>query len=319
MTSELRNILARLYKSAPAVPATNSVIDAVLEIVAAEKPAKTTENESATSSFRIEIRGASLDPKQAEQPVSGAVRNGEARNGIDDNAKEDSEASSFGAIDSAAYDERLASASTSDDINESLPEHTVQLNQAQDSRQPKQFSVPLSLSLSPSNPPSPPPDKKQKAVLTAAGVASSSFLPSLSNVGYLSGSESEASDIDDHVAPRKNRRGQRARQAIWEKKYGEKAKHVTEPKNNRDEGWDAKRGAVSKDDLRSRTNSKFSKAPPGRERAGNPPVATLARNQKSSATKKDDTGPLHPSWEAAKRAKEQKLAATFQGKRLTFD
>ena len=46
---------------------------------------------------------------------------------------------------------------------------------------------------------------------------------------------------------RKNRRGQRARQAIWEKKFKEQAKHLVEGGNNanaRDAGWDLKRGAV---------------------------------------------------------------------------
>jgi hypothetical protein len=35
--------------------------------------------------------------------------------------------------------------------------------------------------------------------------------------------------------------------------------------------------------------------------------------------RKDDVGVLHPSWQAAKKAKEAKKTATFQGKRVTFD
>jgi hypothetical protein len=34
--------------------------------------------------------------------------------------------------------------------------------------------------------------------------------------------------------------------------------------------------------------------------------------------RKDDAGLLHPSWEAAKRAKEAKAAATFQGTKVVF-
>ena len=36
--------------------------------------------------------------------------------------------------------------------------------------------------------------------------------------------------------------------------------------------------------------------------------------------RKDDSGPLHPSWEAAKRAKEKRDAPVpFQGKKISFD
>lgn len=86
---------------------------------------------------------------------------------------------------------------------------------------------------------------------------SSAFLPSLTMGGYWSGSEGdEPEDIEDHVAPRKNRRGQRARQAIAEAKFGVAAKHVVEgrpankPKDVRDAGWDMKRGATNAEDVR---------------------------------------------------------------------
>ncbi|KAF2965333.1 hypothetical protein GQX73_g8215 [Xylaria multiplex] len=90
-----------------------------------------------------------------------------------------------------------------------------------------------------------PPSKKArvKAVKPASfNTGNSAFLPSLMG-GYVSGSES-ASDVDVAPPTRKNRRGQRARQAIWEKKYGEKAKHHQKEKDPRDSGWDMKRGAV---------------------------------------------------------------------------
>ena len=34
---------------------------------------------------------------------------------------------------------------------------------------------------------------------------------------------------------------------------------------------------------------------------------------------KKDEGPLHPSWEAARKAKEAKTNVTFQGKKVKFD
>ncbi|KAK8097881.1 uncharacterized protein PG998_013367 [Apiospora kogelbergensis] len=88
----------------------------------------------------------------------------------------------------------------------------------------------------------PPPKKKRVAKPVATRDGDSTFLPSLMG-GYISGSESDASDVD--VAPaRNNRRGQRARQAIWEKKFKQEAKHLNKPKDSRDAGWDPKRGAV---------------------------------------------------------------------------
>ncbi|KAG9077155.1 Vacuolar ATP synthase subunit B, partial [Ceratobasidium sp. 370] len=73
-----------------------------------------------------------------------------------------------------------------------------------------------------------PPAKRSKALAesNANTGAGSRFLPSLAS-GFIRG-DSDGSDIEDaDVAPaRKNRRGQRARKAIWEKKYGKNANHV---------------------------------------------------------------------------------------------
>lgn len=142
------------------------------------------------------------------------------------------------------------------------------------------------------------------------------FLPSLSMAGYLSGSGSDLDDDDIQDAkPVKNRRGQRARQAIWEKKYGKQAKHVQEQEAK--QGWDAKRGAVS--------TSKFAKdanaAPLGKRRAGFGPAQSAEVPKKP---KRDDTGPLHPSWEARKLAKEKKVELKIDitkptGKKISFD
>lgn len=146
----------------------------------------------------------------------------------------------------------------------------------------------------------------------------SSFIPSLTMGGYISGSGSDIDDVD--VAPRKNRRGQRARQKIWEQKYKSKANHLKN--QERDGGWDPKRGAVGG----SQRQPRFAKG------ANSMPVENRRRNVGASDTKgptsetkkkparKDDTGPLHPSWEAAKRAKEKRDAPVpFQGKKISFD
>lgn len=163
-----------------------------------------------------------------------------------------------------------------------------------------------------------PPPKVRKETKRATNSKDTQFLPSLMG-GYISGSESEASDIDVAPPARKNRRGQRARQAIWEKKFKEQAKHLGKEKSGRDSGWDLKRGAV---DAGDRTPWKQGIKTPLGKRSGNDDegeqrAPTQPRRPKPA--KKDDEGPLHPSWEARKKAKEQQQSAAFQGKRVVFD
>jgi hypothetical protein len=155
----------------------------------------------------------------------------------------------------------------------------------------------------------PPPKAKTKAEL--GKTTKSTALPSLSHAAYFSGSESEASDLDIDPAPKKNRRGQRARQKIWEQKYGEKAKH--KEKEERNQGWDAKRGAVSNDRGRGKGGPKKGYGP---ERSGGNDTELGSRKK---ITKRDDSGALHPSWQAAKAAKEKKMAVKPQGTKITFD
>lgn len=171
---------------------------------------------------------------------------------------------------------------------------------------------------------SPPPKmRKESKKAASTRVTDTKFLPSLMG-GYVSGSESEASDIDVAPTARKNRRGQRARQAIWEKKFKEKAKHLEKEKSGRDAGWDLKRGAV--DGSSSRTPWKQGIKTPFEKRSATvdsseqaPSAEFQPKPQKKPPPKKDDEGPLHPSWEARKKAKEAQQTAAFSGKRVVFD
>lgn len=153
----------------------------------------------------------------------------------------------------------------------------------------------------------PLPKAKRKAADPKVS-ADSKFLPTLSHPTYISGSDSEASDIE--VAPRKNRRGQKARQKIWEQKYKEQAKHIV--KQERDRGWDAKRGAVAE---RGGRNGRG-----GPPRGRGPEIS--GANELPLGPKKpkrDDAGMLHPSWLAAKAAKEKKMDVKPMGKKVVFD
>ncbi|KAL5501507.1 hypothetical protein ACEPAH_8767 [Sanghuangporus vaninii] len=108
---------------------------------------------------------------------------------------------------------------------------------SQDSEKQPQSSVSDS-----SHSASPPrPSSVKKARPTAAipkpktgKAGESAFLPSLS-VGFISGSDSEWSESEAKIADmpmKKNRRGQRARKAIWEKKYGRNANHLRKLREN---------------------------------------------------------------------------------------
>ncbi|KAI0400270.1 Bud-site selection protein [Xylaria palmicola] len=200
-----------------------------------------------------------------------------------------------------------------------------------------------------------PPVKKAKVKdvkPVSFNPGNSAFLPSLMG-GYISGSES-ASDVDVAPPTRKNRRGQRARQAIWDKKYGEQAKHHQREKDERKVGWDMKRGAVDVDGDASKPWKKGIRNPfeknqvhPDRQRKmqgddddrpskGKRPREDARerrqpqqRDRDTSAPDekpkpkpvraRDDEGPLHPSWVAAKKAKEGVQKVEFKGKKVTFD
>jgi len=170
----------------------------------------------------------------------------------------------------------------------------------------------------PSASPSPEPQKAAKSVRPNK----SSFVPSLTMGGYISGSGSDIDDID--IAPKKNRRGQRARQQIWEKKFGGKAKHLE--KQDKDQGWDPKRGATDGGGrgARGRGGSRGGRGASSTARSARPggrgPQSSGANDTAVTVRKKDDEGPLHPSWLAAKAAKDKQSApAKFEGKKITFD
>ena len=81
----------------------------------------------------------------------------------------------------------------------------------------------------------------------------------------------------------------------------------------------AQSGDVHPDRLRRNFKPEASKPDHGRPQASAPvskPAPTPAPEPKP---KRDDTGTLHASWEAAKARKEQVAKAQFQGKKVTFD
>ncbi|KAI5778089.1 Bud-site selection protein [Geopyxis carbonaria] len=178
--------------------------------------------------------------------------------------------------------------------------------------------------------------KSTKAAKAAAPAATSHFLPTLLS-GYISGSASSDDDSPKSAkgkakakaaakkgppekAVRKNRMGQQARRALWEKKFGAGAKHVQ--RAGVEEGWRAAQTGETKE-------SKDDKKSGGKGGRDTGKGGKDGKDGKSGGDKGKDAkaeGPLHPSWEAARRAKEKqaKVAAVMSGsagagKKITFD
>ncbi|KAH8789727.1 Bud-site selection protein [Hyaloscypha finlandica] len=253
----------------------------------------------------------------------------EEKGGVEDESMDEEEL--------ARYDALLGGSSDEESFDEerytrNRPPQTAKRVSLSLSPTPSASPTP-SQSASPSLSSSPEPEQtktskpsKAKGVLTTKP-GLSTFLPTLIG-GYWSGSESSASDIEDAAPIKKNRPGQTARRAIWEKKYGEKANHIKTGKGpvgrGKDDGWDAKRGAKESSSGRGSFSGRGGRGgrEGGRTRSYDQATgenAIAVEPKKRGMGRKDDVGVLHPSWQAAKKAKEAKKTATFQGKKVTFD
>lgn len=146
----------------------------------------------------------------------------------------------------------------------------------------------------------------------------SAFLPTLTAGGYWSGSESGSDDDDivEELTQRKNRPGQRARRQLWEKKYGNNAKHIREGRSGHStDRWDPRRGAVQGREPHQRRGSKTSNYYPRIVTKTDMRDAAPNHHKNQDSTSKR---PLHPSWEAARKRKQQ-MKATHQGKKIIFN
>jgi len=165
----------------------------------------------------------------------------------------------------------------------------------------------------------PRPDVKRSS---KASTVQSAFLPSLS-VGFVRGdSDTDFSDsetkADDGV--KKNRRGQRARRAIWEKKFGRHANHVMKQKDisrSSDRSHPPSGSAVDRRHYRSGKGEPDGPPFPGgkfripnktRDHFPAPRTLVTRREEKS----------IHPSWEAKKKLQNVAIVPA-QGTRIVFD
>lgn len=165
--------------------------------------------------------------------------------------------------------------------------------------------------------------------------SASTFLPAL-NVGYTIGDSdrSSDSDIDDRALDklereraRKNRRGQRARRAIWEQKYGKSAKHLTKLQQQkhrqpdqvrvRTQAYPSTRQRSEAIERKSDGDPK-SKTKSDHDRKGGHRLKSTDSEDRS-IVKKPDAHQVHPSWLAKQNQLKSLSAVKPTGKKIVFD
>ncbi|KAG5357853.1 Bud site selection protein 22 [Yarrowia sp. B02] len=136
--------------------------------------------------------------------------------------------------------------------------------------------------------------------------------------GYISGSDDEDIDNDKVVKgatkkERKNRRGQAARQRIWELKYGSQANHLKKQRQERydksqqlQREWEERE--AKRQERRNRMSAEEREAEDERQRRKKLGLKPEPRKHR------DDSGPLHPSWQA----KKAQSNVSFAGKKMVF-
>lgn len=168
-----------------------------------------------------------------------------------------------------------------------------------------------------------PPVPRERPSRGESKATQSAFLPSLS-VGFIRGdSDTDFSDSEEKAADitKKNRRGQRARRAIWEKKFGRHANHVMKQRASNRPDAPSGIAVVRKDQRQCRSaNRDFD----GASLSGRRQDARIPDKNRYDASARLMPGnrreekSLHPSWEAKK--KQQNVAIVpAQGTRIVFN
>lgn len=338
----LYNIQARLFNSNPvklAMSETMGLIRAALDIkdTASNSKKNNFGNKASTRQQVDETKAVDImiENSPSEEQLMPASLGLKDSYSASSGTRSEGEGNSEGSFDMSAYESRLADSSDDD----SEQEGSTQRHSAGNKGLKRKPSEELS--------PSPQPSgfsKSSRIVVSkqhktaSSTIRSTTFIPSLTMSGYISGSDTDAassSSSHQNIKPRKNRRGQQERRQIWEKKYGKNANHLKKSQKqisqNRDQGWDARKGARADDVKASKrgngrggdTRKGFSNRSTSRglttSGANSDPVQKRNMDDKGQGKAKQADGPLHPSWEAAKKAKEAKKNVKFEGKKVTFD
>jgi len=149
---------------------------------------------------------------------------------------------------------------------------------------------------------------------TGKGDRKKIVLPAIMS-GYYSGDEDEdeleKADRDNEVQKvtskhRKNRRGQRARRKIWEKKFGKNAKHLVKER----EEWHAKQQRLEHE-YEIRVEKRAEKQKKHEE-------WMEKQKEKKKEIEALKNKPLHPSWTAKRKLEESLAHVKFEGKKQKF-
>ncbi|KAL8787857.1 MAG: hypothetical protein Q9195_007597 [Heterodermia aff. obscurata] len=352
------NVTARLFNSNPVRLALETILGgvySVLDLSADDVPRRKKRLRAADYKAKPQNEGSEEQKEDQATKSQGQEHNPEQKlhqrlmlkpNLIDQDVMGSEDESE----DYGAYDERLANSSNAESESDEAAlsddgsggeMHGVSVGNALLRNYAGSPSLSPSASPSPSTSLSPSVPAPSIPHVAAPGkpTTSTTFLPTL-NGGYWSGSEnSDAGEVDDDGSlvrkQRKNRRGQQERRAIWEKKFGARARHIQKQElgaatSARDHGWDPKRGA-SEDKNRGRGRRSRGMKAGGRSKGGGglrsgankDPVNELKKRGKSAQpnSKVKAEAPLHPSWEAKKKAKEKtgNSVVAFQGKKVVFE
>ena len=324
------NVQARLYNANAVKSAVNDAVTAICAILEIDNIAVAKPKRLRAADFKSgdrQHRDGHNKATSSVEKLPNDITNGNPSIGklqgptSSDEQHDESDASSF---NSDTYASHLASASPPPSSSAS----SAPISSSHTPVRHSSFKPPSAPSISDGTwSPSPSPEPEPRAFAKAPPSKSTTFLPSLSLGGYWSGSEAGSDDLGEaEIKPRKNRRGQRERRAIWEKKFGANANHIKQGPGPRDEGWDPKRGATV-ERTRERKKERVAHVPNRRERrahgasaasGANSEVLRLgSRNMQSRKANMESS--LHPSWEAAKKAKERKQTVGFEGKKVVFD
>lgn len=314
------NVTARLFKSNPIKNVLPDILGEIRKLLGVDgvAPARGGSGDNDNERNTSQSQGGKSTKAESigsEKRDGGAItstkdHDSASRSGEDvdmDDSDADSES-----VDYAQFDARLAS---SDEESEGEEEE-------EDARAVSEDGIALSEADDPSTRTSQSPSPKKSKMKSTELPKSTTFLPSLMMGGYWSGSESPSED--EEQPRRKNRMGQQARRALWEKKYGSRANHLQKEKqkqaksrNSRDSGWDLRKGATDPSDGDGR--GKWERGGGGKPQRRDVARGSGAVDSKRKDKAQTDNKPLHPSWEAARKAKEQATQASFQGKKITFD
>lgn len=352
------NVTARLFKSNPVQNALPEILNDIRTLLGVDEtstkkqPQKKADQKPNQKDHSTEEAANELESKPDEVSSKRAKDEKSKAEYLNDINMDD--VSDGESMDLSNFDARLASASdgSDSDDDDSFPQKPALQSNKTTSKISDDISISSSaeeaLSVSEYSEPepesesdSPPPLTKSKSPKLDTKITDkpkdTTFLPSLMMGGYWSGSDSEPEEDDEVAAAaigsgkpaRKNRMGQQARRALWEKKFGARARHIQEEQqkkgsrnNNKNSGWDARRGATDDNDNRPRWGSAAAGRRPytgSSSRNGDGGEQDVRKENAVAANKKKAYDGLHPSWEAARKAKQEKAQASFQGKKITFD